>query len=225
MKLSLKIICLLASFLFLLTVPCVYATWYYFANPVADQNTSFSNVSTQPYYPSWDGEELLTSEEMGVVNCFAREINDENSEIHTYIANRTDSAWLPRRELGSMDEIYSNEMRAMFGIEDSDIEVMIRFIYANNGTYFWGGDIVGYEVYTTTVDLYSSRYTEANFANENGTVYPVTKSTYTVDANGDLKPLKSQVGYTPTYYYYDTETAQKTTIRSFNILLWKAGQP
>lgn len=223
MKTTAKIVSAVLALTLLCTTTGVFATWA-FSESADDATKDVAVDFSFPQPIEWSGSTLLPAQQANAVQAFVEQVNDENSAIHTYITDRATTTGffaLSRNEIGTMDEKYAEQLKAMLGITgDSDVSMVVRLLKS-------GQTVIGYEAYTTQVDL--STFTASNFQNENGRVYPVYKTTFVAGGvDGALTPSATTVGWSRTIYYYEGESATNShpnRIRSFDVTEWTEGAP
>ena len=234
-KIYLQILTIVLAFVFIFGAGGVYAAWAY-AEGSIENLTQMMDIDLFEWTetPGGDqGEE--TKEEEAVRDAVADVLTEVLSGTNTTAANtfkevisdrKGGISFLAPNEISIDDDPDAAALKELFGIDDdSALSAILRFT----------DDGVGYELYTTRIDLYEK---DANdeyvipdewIENENVYLYPVNKTTFvqkTETVNGQQVTTvvedKIAVGYSRCIWYYENAWTQ-TDIRSFDVTEWRSG--
>ena len=199
-----RTIVLLALLVTVASISGVYATWDYTSQPDPVANKLALQMEFAP---------PLSVAQKQFVGDFVEEINDENSALHTYVNQRRIGLtewinWWDKTTLGSMDEHYSDELAAMFGLDDNnETSFVLKFGYAN-------GNYTSYTLYVTDENLSSYRVGQD--------VSPVYKVPMVYDSATQKWTAEEAVAGSAPYRGYDTLLPWQSGTPSFNVNSWEA---
>lgn len=204
----------------------VNASYIYAIDSPEDVDNSLS-IWLQPY-EEFEGSEEMVTGELLVTDRFITEINTmltnpNSTELDETIETRKEkgSSWWPVNEFAADDPASEGEtLRKILGLDDfPELTVIIKFV----------DDAPGYELYTTRVDVdkkdENGNYLipESEFEKETTFIYPVNRTTFKSDGNGNYVVDHVTVGYSRAIYYYATPTTQTTT-RTYDVSTWAEGK-
>jgi len=209
----------------------VAATWQYATGNASSVTTSwFANVR-EFLYAEGDNEGEMVSEELALTNRLVDIFNGNVSEnltqaqidmLESAIQERRGEGWRIN-ELLADDKDCAAEMKDVLGLkDDTELTVIIKFVDDNAND-----NVPDYELFTTRVDVdgkdENGNYIipEDRFANENGYIYPVNRTTF-IYKDGKLVVNNVEVGYSRTIYYWENNA--KTETRTYDVTQWATGK-